>query len=63
MDEQTMKDYIEDLLQERKDLYGKITKQSMELGVFECEVISMKAEMRSLQAEVKRLEMELARHV
>lgn len=48
MDEQTMKDYIEDLLQERSTLWERL----------------LRAETKAdhLEAEVKRLETELARH-
>ena len=49
MDEQTMKDYIEDLLRERAEMYERIDLQI--------------ATIRALDAECKRLEMELARHV
>ena len=49
MDEQTMKDYIEDLLQERSTLYERLA------------VWQKRSE--HLEAEVKRLENELARHV
>ena len=48
VDEQTMKDYIEDLLQERIEMY-------------EC-INTLTLRNEHLNSEVKRLEQELARH-
>jgi len=49
MDEQTMKDYIEDLLRERAEMYERINRLEMQNTY--------------LAAETARLERELARHV
>ena len=48
MDNQTMKDYIEDLLEERTGLYQ--------------ETLNYQIKIKHLESEVKRLEMELARN-
>ena len=48
MDEQTMKDYIEDLLRERAEMYERIN------------TLTLRNE--HLNSEVQRLEQELARH-
>ena len=48
MDEQTMKDYIEDLLEERKSLYERIER--------------FKARVQHLSVECERLATELSRH-
>ena len=49
MDEQTMKDYIEDLLQERADLYAKVNAQDSALHqeVKEWKVYSAEAAERA----------------
>ena len=49
MDEQTMKDYIEDLLQERAALLERLHRAE--------------AQAKHLATELERLEKELARHV
>jgi hypothetical protein len=49
MDEQTMKDYIEDLLQERAEMYERINRLEMQNTY--------------LAAETARLERELGKHV
>jgi polyhydroxyalkanoate synthesis regulator phasin len=48
MDDGTMRDYIEDMLQERKTMYERIFR--------------LEAEVTQLETEVRRLENELSRH-